>query len=297
MAQVKIANKWVGDGHAAFIIAEIGINHNGSLEITKQLIDEAVKSGCDAVKFQKRTPSICVPEDQKYKLRETPWGTITYIDYKERIEFGEKEYAEINRFCKEKGILWFVSCWDIPSVDFIEQFNPAVYKAASASLTDVELLKKMKDTGKPLIISTGMSTMEDIERAIEALGHDNLLVAHSTSSYPCPVEELNLKMIHTLQAKYPDLPIGYSGHETGLNTTVAAVTLGATFVERHFTLDRAMWGTDHSASVEPVGMRRLVTDIRDVQKALGDGVKKVYESERGALAKLRNIKHEILLDK
>ncbi|MCB0501132.1 MAG: N-acetylneuraminate synthase family protein [Bacteroidetes bacterium] len=297
MGKVKIGNKWVGKGCPTFIIAEIGINHNGSLDITKKLIDEAVNAGCDAVKFQKRTPELCVPEDQKYKLRETPWGTLTYIDYKKKIEFEEAEFNVINDYCREKDILWFASCWDIPSVDMIEQFNPPAYKAASASLTDIDLLKKMKSTGKPLIISTGMSTLEEIEMAVNALGKDNLLIAHSTSAYPCPVNELNLRMINTLEQMYPKVPIGYSGHETGLTTTVAATTLGATFVERHFTLDRAMWGTDHPASMEPVGMQRLVRDIRDVEVALGDGIKKVYDSEKGALAKLRNITQEVLLGK
>ncbi|MEZ5008880.1 MAG: N-acetylneuraminate synthase family protein [Chitinophagales bacterium] len=297
MGKVKIGNKLVGKGCPTFIIAEIGINHNGSIDITKKLIDEAVNAGCDAVKFQKRTPELCVPEDQKYKLRDTPWGTITYIDYKKKIEFEEEEFNIINEYCKEKDILWFASCWDLPSVDMIEQFNPPAYKAASASLTDLDLLKKMKATGKPLIISTGMSTLDEIEMAVNALGKDNLLIAHSTSAYPCPVNELNLRMINTLGDMYPNVPIGYSGHETGLTTTVAATTLGATFIERHFTLDRAMWGTDHPASMEPVGMQRLVRDIRDVEVALGDGIKKVYDSEKGALAKLRNITQEVLLGK
>lgn len=297
MGKVKIKNNWVGDGESVFVIAEIGINHNGSIEITKKLIDEAVRCGCNAVKFQKRTPELCVPEEQKYMLRETPWGTMTYIDYKKKIEFEEEEFKIINEYCEEKGIVWFASCWDEPSVDFIETFNPPAYKAASAALTDLELLKKMKSTGKPLMISTGMSTLEEIKAAVEFLGADNLLIAHSTSAYPCPVDELNLNMIKTLKNMYPDIPIGYSGHETGLTTTVIAVALGATFVERHFTLDRAMWGTDHPASMEPVGMQRLVRDIRDTEVALGDGVKKVYDSEKGALKKLRRITQEVLLGK
>jgi N-acetylneuraminate synthase len=282
-------NIQIGEGAPVFVIAEIGINHNGSVEITKELIDKAVKAGAQAVKFQKRTPEICVPEEEKFKMRETPWGTMTYLAYKEKIEFGYKEYKEIDEYCKEKGIIWFASCWDIPSVEFIEQFNPPLYKAASASLIDHKLLKAMKDTGKPLIISTGMSTMEEIEEAVSYLGTDNLLIAHSTSAYPCSVEELNLKMIQTLQNKYPEVPIGYSGHETGLATTVATIALGATFVERHYTLDRAMWGTDHSASVEPQGLERMINDIRSVQAALGDGIKRVYASEENPKKKLRTI--------
>jgi N-acetylneuraminate synthase len=293
MAQVKIGNKLVGDGQPVFIIAEIGINHNGSLEIAKKMIDGAVHAGCDAVKFQKRTPEICVPKDQWNIERETPWGKMTYLEYRYKVEFTKEDYAEIDRYCKAKGILWFASCWDEPSVDFMEQFDPPCYKAASASLTDIELLKKKKSTGRPLIISTGMSTMEEIETAVEAIGTNNLLIAHATSTYPCPPEELNLRMIHTLKAKYPMCPIGYSGHETGLATTWAAVALGATFVERHITLDRAMWGTDQAASVEIGGFERLVANIRDIEKAMGDGIKRVYDSEIGPRKKLRRVQSTV----
>ncbi|NTV47703.1 MAG: N-acetylneuraminate synthase [Chlorobiales bacterium] len=293
MAEVKIGNKWVGDGHPTFIIAEIGINHNGSMEVTKKLIDGAALAGCDAVKFQKRTPEICVPKDQWYIERDTPWGRMTYIDYRHKIEFTKEQYAEIDVYCKQKGVLWFASCWDEDAVDFMEQFNPPCYKAASASLTDIDLLKKKKDTGRPLIISTGMSTMEEIEAAVDVVRTGKLLIAHATSTYPCPVQELNLRMIHTLKAKYPECPIGYSGHEVGLATTWAAVTLGATFVERHITLDRAMWGTDQAASVEIGGMMRLVSNIRDIEKALGDGVKKVYESEMCPRKKLRRVQSTV----
>lgn len=288
MAEITLLNGLtIGNGHPTYIIAEIGINHNGSLEITRRMIKAAAEAGCNAVKFQKRTPEVCVPKDQWAIERDTPWGRMTYIDYRHKIEFDQQDYQEIDDYCKLLGIDWFVSCWDIPSVDFIEQFNPLIYKAASASLTDIELLKKMKSTGKPLIISTGMSTMAEITGAIEKIGNDNLLIAHSTSSYPCPPEELNLKMINTLQAAYPENVIGYSGHETGLATTEAAVVLGAAFVERHFTLDRAMWGSDQAASVEPHGMIKLVANIRDYEKALGDGIKKVYDSELSAKKRLR----------
>ncbi|MEM7104839.1 MAG: N-acetylneuraminate synthase family protein [Bacteroidota bacterium] len=280
----------IGVGHPVYIIAEIGINHNGSLDIAKMLIDKAAEAGCDAVKFQKRTPEVCVPMEQRNIERDTPWGRMTYMEYRYKVEFGLEDYQEIDEHCKKKGIDWFASCWDQPSVDFLEQFNPVIYKAASASLTDHELLQKKIDTGKPLMISTGMSTMEEIEGGVKAIGLENLLIAHSTSTYPCKPEELNLRMIHTLEDKYPGVPIGYSGHETGLATTLAAVSMGATFIERHFTLDRAMWGSDQAASVEPGGMRRLVKDIRDIEKAMGDGVKKVYESEMGARKKLRVVK-------
>lgn len=290
LREIKVGNQIIGDGHPVFIIGEIGINHNGDLEIAKKMIEGAKHAGCNAVKFQKRTPELCVPKDQWNLERDTPWGRITYLEYRHKVEFGEKEYEEIDRYCKELGIMWFASCWDEPSVDFIEQFNPPLYKTPSASLTDFELLKKHKALNKPIMMSTGMSTMEQIEAAVNFFGTDNLLLAHATSSYPCKNEELNLRMIETLRKKYPAIPIGYSGHEVGLAPTWAAVALGACFVERHITLDRAMWGTDQAASVEMGGLQRLVSNIRDIEIALGDGIKKVYESERSQIQKLRRVK-------
>lgn len=290
--KIQVRNRWIGESMPTYIIGEIGINHNGSLEIAKKMIDGAASSGCDAVKFQKRTPEVCVPKDQWDIERDTPWGRMTYIDYRHRMEFTREEYSEIDSYCRKRGIDWFASCWDEPAVDFIEQFNPILYKAASASLTDLDLLKKMKSTGKPLMISTGMSTMEEIETAVRHMGEDNLLVAHSTSAYPCPLEELNLRMVQTLLKRYPSIPIGYSGHETGLMPTCAAVTLGACFVERHITLDRAMWGTDQAASVELNGFSRMVQYIRDIEMSLGDGIKRVYPSEVGAMKKLRRVRTE-----
>jgi N-acetylneuraminate synthase len=286
---VRIGNKLVGDGHPVYVIAELGINHNGSVDSAKRLIDGALLAGADAVKFQKRTPELCVPKEQWLLERDTPWGRMTYIDYRHKIEFGEHEYVQIDAYCRERGIQWFASCWDEPSVEFMEQFDPPCYKAASASLTDHALLRTMKASGRPLIISTGMSTMEEIEGAVSAVGRDGLCVAHSTSSYPCPVEAINLNMIGTLRARFADTPIGYSGHEVGLSPTWAAVAMGACFVERHLTLDRAMWGTDQAASVEVSGFIRLVANIRDVQRALGDGVKRVHESELPSRAKLRRV--------
>lgn len=291
MARVKIGEQWVGPGAPVYVIAEIGINHNGSLALAKKMIDGAVFAGCDVVKFQKRTPELCVPRDQWEVERETPWGRLTYIEYKRKIEFGRDEYAEIDRYCRERGIAWTASCWDEASVDFIEQFDPPFYKAASASLTDLPLLRKMQQTGKPLMISTGMSQTVEIVEAVQFLGTEKLLIAHSTSAYPCPVDELNLRMIVTLQEMFPDVPIGYSGHEVGLAPTWAAVGLGATFVERHITLDRAMWGSDQAASVEIMGMHHLVRDIRDIERALGDGVKRVYASEMKSLQKLRRVRN------
>ena len=284
---VQVGKKRVGDGEPVFVVAEIGINHNGSLDLAKKMIDGAAQAGCDAVKFQKRTPEKCVPKDQWNIERDTPWGRMTYIDYRHKVEFGEKEYAAIDAYCKERGILWFASCWDEDAVAFMERFDPPCYKAASAALTDHPLLLAKKATGRPLIISTGMSTMADIESAVEAVGQDKLLIAHSTSMYPCQLEDLNLRMVSTLKARFPHCPIGYSGHETGLAPTWAAVALGATFVERHITLDRAMWGTDQAASVELGGFAKLVSNIRDIELALGDGVKKLHDKELAQRKKLR----------
>ncbi len=285
---VKIANSTIGNNQPVYFIAEIGINHNGDIDKAKKLIDLAVMAGCNAVKFQKREPDLCVPEHQKSKMRETPWGYISYIDYKHKIEFGKKEYDEIDRYCKEKKIDWFASCWDKPSVDFILDYSPPCFKIPSASLTDIELIQYQKNVGIPVILSTGMSSTEEIDNTISSIGLDNLIVMHSTSTYPCPSEELNLKMINTLMEKY-DVPIGYSGHEEGLPTTVAAVALGACIIERHITLDRAMWGTDQAASIAPIGLIRLMKHIREIELALGDGVKKVYESEIKIREKLRKV--------
>jgi N-acetylneuraminate synthase len=288
----QIGNAVVGDGHPVFVIAEIGINHNGSLDIAKQLIEGAAWAGCDAVKFQKRTPEICVPRDQWGVERDTPWGRMTYIEYRRRMEFTEKDFIAIDRFCREKKIQWFSSCWDEPSVDFMEKFEPPTYKVASASITDLSLLRALKATKRPIMLSTGMSTMDEIRRATETTGEDDLLVAHSTSSYPCPLEAVNLKMIQTLRALYPSCPIGYSGHEVGLGPTWGAIAMGATFVERHITLDRSMWGTDQAASVEVQGFARLIRTIREIESALGDGVKRVYEGEVALRKKLRRVASE-----
>jgi N-acetylneuraminate synthase len=289
---VKVGEKLVGDGQPVYVIAEIGINHNGSLEIAKKLIDGAVFAGCDAVKFQKRTPEFCVPEDQWYIERDTPWGRMTYIDYRHKVEFGFAEFDEIDRYCKEKKIHWFASCWDEEAVDFIEQFDPVAYKIASASLTDDSLLNKKLATDKPIMLSTGMSSIEQVEKAVKLLDENNLMLAQSTSAYPCKLEELNINVIRTFKQKYPNIPIGYSGHETGLAPTYAAVANGATFIERHITLDRAMWGSDQAASVEIGGMFRLVKDIRDISACMGDGVKRVYESEKKSIQKLRRAKNQ-----
>jgi N-acetylneuraminate synthase len=295
--KVKVGDRFIGDNEPVFVIAEIGINHNGSVDIAKKMIEAAQKAGCNAVKFQKRTPELCVPKGQWDIERDTPWGRMTYIEYRHKIEFDRKQFTQIVDFCKKRKITWFASCWDENAVDFIEEFDPLLYKTASACLTDRELLLKHRNMEKPLIISTGMSTMEEIEDAVKILGTKNLLIAHSTSAYPCNPHELNLKMISTLKEKYKYTPIGYSGHETGLAPTGAAVALGANFVERHITLDRAMWGTDQAASVEIVGLYKLVSNIRDIEESLGDGIKRVYESELPSLKKLRKVHSNLKIQK
>ena len=290
--EIKIGNRMVGDGHPAYIIAEIGINHNGDLRIARQMIDAAVHAGVDAVKFQKRTPEIATPPEQRGQMRETPWGYISYLDYRYKVEFGEEQYREIDRYCKEKGIAWMVSVWDQDSVDFMEQFDTPAYKIPSASLTDFDLIRKARATGKPLILSSGMSTMEQIHQGVKIAGEQDLLLMHCTSTYPCEPEELNLRMIETLRREFPDIPIGYSGHEVGLVPTAVAVALGACMVERHLTLDRAMWGSDQAASVEPWGFETLVKYIRVTERSIGDGVKKVYASEQPSLKRLRRVNGE-----
>ena len=273
-----------------YIIAEIGINHNGDLSIAKKLIDIAKVAGCDVVKFQKRNPDICVPEHQKTVMRDTPWGRMTYLDYKYKVEFGQREYDEIDVYCKEQGIKWSASPWDLDSLDFINQYDIPFIKIPSALLTDLELIKESTKTGKKIIISTGMSTMEEIDAAVNAIKEINdnaeYAVLHCNSTYPAPNDELNLKCIETLKNKY-QCEVGYSGHEFGLTTTIASVCLGATIIERHITLDRTMWGTDQMCSVEPQGLIKLVRGIKELNNALGDGIKVVTETEKPIREKLR----------
>ena len=287
--ELKIGKHVIGTGHPTYIIAEIGINHNGDIKIAEEMIRAAKQAGVSAVKFQKRTPLLCVPPEERTKMRETPWGYITYLEYREHVEFGKAEYERINDLCKELDIDWFASVWDEEAIDFLEQFDPIAYKVPSAALTDTGLVDKLNATGRPIILSTGMSTMEQIRESVSHFDMDRLAITHATSAYPCDPKELNLRMVETLSQEF-DCPVGYSGHEVGLIPSVVAVGLGATIIERHFTLDRAMWGTDQSASVEPSGMARLVKYIRVTEQALGDGVKKVYDSELPSLKKLRRVK-------
>ena len=289
MQPVNLGNRLVGPGQPSFIVAEVGINHNGDLELAKKLIKAVADSGCEAVKFQKRTVDVVYTPEELAKPRESPFG-MNNGDLKRGLEFGYDEYVEIDRYCRSIGIMWFASCWDEGSVDFIAQFNPIVYKIASASLTDDNLLHYHRGKGKPIILSTGMSTLEEVDHAVEVFGREDLVLLHCTSAYPSKVEELNLRAISTLARRY-DIPVGYSGHEVGLYTSLAAVVLGACYLERHITLDRAMWGSDQAASVEPQGFVRLVKDIRAVEKAMGDGIKRVYESELPIMNKLRRVKN------
>lgn len=284
---IRIGSKLVGAGHPCYIIAEIGINHNGDIELAKRLITIAVAAGCDAVKFQKRTVDVVYTAEELAKPRESPFG-LTNGDLKRGLEFTYEEYQEIDRYCAQVKIPWFASCWDEASVDFIDQFNPPCFKIASASLTDDNLLRHTRATGKPLLLSTGMSTLEQVDHAVEILGKQDLILLHACSTYPAYYEELNLKVIQTLKDRY-EVPVGYSGHETGLPSSLISVAMGACIVERHITQDRSMWGSDQAASLEPNGIGRLASYIRLAERSMGDGVKRVLERERPIIHKLRRV--------
>src|SRR3989344_5641925 len=288
MTKIHIGNRLVGDNEPAFIIAEIGINHNGDIKNALKLIDVAVNAGCDAVKFQKRTIELVYTPEELAKPRENPFGP-TNGHLKRGLEFSREQYGVIDSYCKKKEILWFASPWDIQSVDFLEQFNVPCYKIASASLTDDSLLRHIKSKGKPIILSTGMSTIVQIEHAVDVLGKDDLMILHCTSTYPSRLEELNLKVIPWMK-EYFGVPIGYSSHDSGIVEPVVAVVLGACCVEKHITLDRASWGTDQAASLERQRLELVVRDIRNLPVILGDGKKIVYESEKPIIEKLRKFK-------
>ena len=286
---VSIASNPIGTNHPVYVIAEIGLNHNGDVGIAKQLIDVAAAAGAQAVKFQKRTPSISTPEHMRAVPRDTPWGTMTYLEYRHRVEFSRDEYIQVGDYANLQGLDWFASPWDLPSLEFLEDLNVVAHKVASASVTDLELLRAMAATGKPVILSTGMSTIDQIDAAVDVFDADQLVILHATSTYPLSPEEANLRMITTLAGRYSGIPIGYSGHERGLQISLAAVALGATVVERHITLDRTMWGSDQAASLEPTGLEHLIRDIRIIEDALGDGVKRIYPSEVPSMEKLRRV--------
>jgi N-acetylneuraminate synthase len=284
---VRVGNKSIGDDQPCYIVAEIGINHNGDIDLAKRLISVAVAANCDAVKFQKRTVDVVYTPEELARPRDSPFGT-TNGELKYGLEFGYDEYAEIDAYCRSANIPWFASCWDEASVDFIEQFDVPCYKIASASLTDDNLLRHTRATGKPIIMSTGMSTIEEIDHAVEVIGTQDLVLLHACSTYPADYEELNLRAIPALRTRY-GVPVGYSGHETGIPSSVASIVLGGCCIERHITLDRAMWGTDQAASLEPNGITRLVRDVRLVERSLGDGVKRVVEREYPIIKKLRRV--------
>jgi N-acetylneuraminate synthase len=287
MSTVKIGKKQLGKDQPCYVIAEIGINHNGDIELAKKLINVALGADCDAVKFQKRTIDVVYTPEELAKPRENPFGN-TNGDLKRGLEFEQDEYEEIDRYCREVKIDWFASCWDEASVDFISQFKVPCFKIASASLTDDNLLRHTRAVGKPIILSTGMSTMDEVDHAVEVLGKQDLALLHACSTYPAYYEELNLRVIDVLKERY-GVPVGYSGHETGLPSSVAAAVMGACMIERHITLDRSMWGSDHAASLEPNGITRLVRDIRLIEKSKGDGVKRVLEREQPIIKKLRRV--------
>jgi len=284
---VSLGSKSVGDGQPSYIIAEIGINHNGDLDLARRLISVAVAAGCDAVKFQKRTVDVVYTAAELAAVRESPFGT-TNGDLKRGLEFGVEDYRQIDRYCKEVKMPWFVSAWDEAALDSMDEFDMPCLKIASASLTDEKLLRHTREKGKPVILSTGMSTLEQIDHAVDVLGKDNLILLHACSTYPAHYEELNLRVIPQLRERY-GVPVGYSGHETGLPSSIAAVALGACIIERHITIDRAGWGSDQAASLVPNGIGRLVSYIRLVERSMGDGDKKVYERELPIIKKLRRV--------
>lgn len=286
---ISIGSRTIGPGLPAYLIAEIGLNHNGDVEIAKRLVDVAADAGVDAVKLQKRTPELSTPEHMKTVRRETPWGEMSYLDYRRRIELDREQYIAIGDHAVLRGLDFFASPWDVPAVAFLDELEVCAMKVASACVTDLALLDAIAATGRPVILSTGMSTLEQIDRAVAALAGSPLVLLHATSTYPMPPEEANLRMIPALAARYPGVPIGYSGHERGLQISLAAVALGAVVIERHITLDRTMWGSDHAASLEPQGLSHLVRDVRVIEQALGDGVKRVQPGELAPMAKLRRV--------
>lgn len=288
---IKIGNYTIDEKSDPYLIAEIGINHNGELQIAKKLIDAAFATGWDCVKFQKREPDLSVPEHQKAVLRQTPWGEMTYLEYKKRIEFGKTEYDYIDHYCKEKPLDWTASPWDMPSLEFLTQYDLPYIKIASATLTDTELLKRACQFGKAIVMSTGMSTWDEIDTAVTVLekySDGNYILMHTNSEYPTPYEDINLRMIEVLRERYGCL-VGYSGHEMDLEPTVLAVALGANIIERHVTLSHEMWGTDQKASLTVRAMGLLKGRIADIRKAMGTGEKILSNGEKTVRNKLRGI--------
>ncbi len=271
-----------------FLIAEIGINHNGSVYLAKKLIMKAKEAGFDAVKFQKREPNICVPDEKKNEIRDTPWGKITYLNYKKKIEFGKKEFDQIERYCKKIKIKWFASAWDLKSQKFLNRYKSKVNKIASAMVTNVPFLVEVAKEKKKTYISTGMSELKDITKAVSIFRKYKcpFVIMHCVSTYPCPENTLNLNLIRTLKDKYK-CDVGYSGHESTVSPSILAWFLGATVIERHITLDRASWGTDQSASLGEEGIKELTSILSKTSKTLGDGIKRFSKEEREISKKFR----------
>lgn len=287
--EIKLGDAIINETSVPYLIAEIGINHNGDIQIAKRLIDAANATGWNAVKFQKRCPDIAVPEAQKGVMRDTPWGRMTYLEYKKRIEFEKPEYDVINQYCSEKPMAWTASPWDMPSLEFLLQYDVPFIKIASATNDNRDILIEACKSGKPLIVSTGMSTLEEIDATVDLLekyGNGDYILLHTNSSYPAKEEELNLMVMNTLKERYQCL-VGYSGHEMNLEPTVVAAALGARVIERHVTLSHDMWGTDQKASLEIHAMDMLRKRIDSVVRAVGDGEKRIYEGEAAARTKLR----------
>jgi len=289
--EVKVGEYTISDKHPVFFVAEIGINHNGDIELAKKLIDIAKIAGCTAVKFQKRNPEEAVPEKYKNVKRETPWGIISYLEYKKKIEFEKEEYDVIDNYCKKREILWSASPWDITSIRFLDSYNLPFIKVPSALITNKEYLeeiKRRKDNGTPIFLSTGMADIELVKKVVDFLGEENLVILYTVSTYPSKPEEIDLNIINTYKKLF-NCPIGYSGHEIGLQITLAAVEKGAKVIERHITVDRSMWGTDQSASLESIGLIKLLRDIRIIEKCMRDGIKRKLDTELEIEKKLRKV--------
>ena len=289
MKTIKIDGQLVGENQPVYMIAEIGLNHNGDIQIAKKLIDAVFATNWNCAKFQKRTPSICVPESQKNLMRDTPWGRMTYLEYRYKVEFEKEHYDYIDRYCKEKPIAWTASVWDLKSLEFIMGYDVPFIKIPSAKLTEHECLIEASKSGKPVVLSTGMSTVPEIDAAVELLekhAGGGYVLMHTNSVYPAPPEELNLRVINFLKERYGCI-VGYSGHEEDLEPSVIAVSLEASLIERHVTLDHNMWGSDHFASLEVHGMSLLLKRIKNIKVILGDGVKKLTEKETEVRRKLR----------
>lgn len=288
MTVARLAHRLIGDDYPVYVIAEIGANHNGDLATAIEMVRAAKAAGADAVKFQMRTPEVCIPQEQQHVRKETPWGWLSYLGYRKRLEFSPEQYDEIARECAHLGLDWSASPWDLPSLERLLRFDPPWIKVASPSVTDHDLLRAIAATDKPVLLSTGMSTLDEIKAAVEILWRPDLVILYCKSTYPLPPEDVNLRGMLTLATRW-ERPVGYSDHTTGIWASFAAAVMGAAVIEKHFTLNRAAFGTDQANSVEPEGLRRIVHYIRRWEQARGDGVLRVLPSEVPIRAKLRRV--------